>query len=225
VAPSGQIQRSARLYLSISSIAKGLIFIVCWKRLTPRLNANPVAIQIPGWAWGLSHVKDPFRGVIDLIEMQMLTFNQGDDRCEIVKQEPIPEELLDDAQGWRDRDARIALSGINEMMELAFEEKEIPVILDSTRLMREGVYCQQDSTCSMWFCIAWKWRSAGVGCGNILLAEPVGSSPCRGCESKEKGQGRETCSFAERSFLWFSVSRFFRPKRATSIGFAAIRER
>src|ERR1700681_3596794 len=40
-----------------------------------RLEANPVAIQVPAGA-GPPHVQDAFRGVIDLMEMKFLTFNQ-----------------------------------------------------------------------------------------------------------------------------------------------------
>lgn len=114
---------------------EGADFYRVLEEIEPRLNAGPVAIQIPV-GQGPSHTKDPFRGVIDLVEMQMLTFNQGDDRRG-VKAEPIPEELLDDAKGWRGVMLEALYPLSNEMMELAFEEKEIPVDM-IRKVMREA---------------------------------------------------------------------------------------
>src|SRR5437016_2820887 len=56
---------------------EGADFEAVYGEISKRLAAHPVAIQIPV-GQGPPHVKDPFRGIIDLIEMKMLTF--GSDR-------------------------------------------------------------------------------------------------------------------------------------------------
>lgn len=114
---------------------EGADFYRVLEEIAPRLNANPVAIQIPV-GQGPAHTKDPFRGVIDLIDMQLITFNHGDDR-RLTKSEPIPEELVDDAKAWREVLLETLYPLSNEMMEMAFEEKEIPVDL-IRKTLREG---------------------------------------------------------------------------------------
>jgi elongation factor G len=114
---------------------EGADFYRVLEEIAPRLNANPVAIQIPV-GQGPAHTKDPFRGVIDLIDMQLITFNHGDDR-RLTKSEPVPDELLDDAKAWRDVLLESLYPLSNEMMEMAFEEKEIPVDL-IRKTLREG---------------------------------------------------------------------------------------
>ncbi len=103
---------------------EGADFYRVLDEIGPRLNGHPVAIQIP-IGMGPSHVADPFTGCIDLIEMQALRFSGGDDGRTVTR-EPIPEHLIDDANGWREMmlDSLFTLS--NEMMELAMEEKPIP---------------------------------------------------------------------------------------------------
>ena len=54
---------------------EGADFDGTFNEIRERLEANPVAIQIPAGA-GPPHVHDAFRGVIDLVEMQFLTFDQ-----------------------------------------------------------------------------------------------------------------------------------------------------
>src|SRR3954469_11828011 len=56
---------------------EGADFQSVYEQISVRLHANPIAIQIPV-GQGPPHVANPFRGVIDLIRMKMLTF--GDDR-------------------------------------------------------------------------------------------------------------------------------------------------
>ena len=56
---------------------EGADFEAVFGEICKRLAANPVAMQIPV-GQGPPHVKDPFRGIIDLVEMKLLTF--GADR-------------------------------------------------------------------------------------------------------------------------------------------------
>ncbi len=67
------------------------------EEMRTRLNANPLPIQIP-IGLGPQHVGDPFRAVIDLVKMKMLTY---EDEGKKLKESPIPEEHLDEAQTAR----------------------------------------------------------------------------------------------------------------------------
>ena len=78
------------------------------RRSSTRLNANPVAIQIPV-GQGPPHVANPFRGVIDLIEMKLLTFPADKDEPRTTRSTRFPPELQDEADAWRRGDAGKAL--------------------------------------------------------------------------------------------------------------------
>src|SRR6476660_3457879 len=78
---------------------EGADFESVYSEISKRLAANPVAIQIP-LGEGPPHVKDPFRGVIDLVEMKLLTFGPDRQRRDYDVQE-IPEDQLDRANEYR----------------------------------------------------------------------------------------------------------------------------
>src|SRR3954453_3694059 len=52
---------------------EGADFESVFEEMTSRLGANPIAIQIPV-GQGPAHTPNPFRGVLDLVRMQLLTF-------------------------------------------------------------------------------------------------------------------------------------------------------
>ncbi|QDT06446.1 Elongation factor G [Rubripirellula lacrimiformis] len=90
----------------------------------PRLGGNPVAIELPV-GQGPPHVSDPFRGVIDLIDMKMLEFDPETEGKQVNETE-VPDELRDDAMLWREQmlDAVYDLS--EDAAALALEDKEVP---------------------------------------------------------------------------------------------------
>src|SRR4051812_43982707 len=79
---------------------EGADFEAVLEEIGTRLNAHPVAIQIPV-GLGPPHVANPFRGVIDLVTMKLLTF-PGDKESREVFEGDIPAEMQDDAQAWRE---------------------------------------------------------------------------------------------------------------------------
>ncbi len=103
---------------------EGADFYRVLEEIGPRLNADPVAIQIPV-GMGPSHTSEPFQGVIDLIEMKFLRFDPNDGGKTILA-EPIPESMLDDANAWRSEMLEKLYGFSNEMTELALEEKPFP---------------------------------------------------------------------------------------------------
>lgn len=110
------------------------------KEIRERLSARPVVLQIPV-GLGPPHFVNPFRGVIDLVKMKMLTFTRESDGREIVESD-IPEELADDAQMWRDELLESLYDFSNELMEtaLAGEQPSVELI---RKVIREAVVAQQ----------------------------------------------------------------------------------
>ena len=100
---------------------EGASFERVLNEMKSRLEANPLAIQIPV-GLGPSHFPDPFRGVIDLIQMHMVTF---DDEGKTVIEAPIPTELDDAAQFARQEMLESLYSFSDEMTMLALAEEPI----------------------------------------------------------------------------------------------------
>lgn len=103
---------------------EGADFYRVLEEIGPRLHADPIAIQIPV-GQGPSHTSDPFKGVIDLIDMQMITFDAAD-KGKTLHVSDIPPELLEDAQGWRNEMLEKLYPLDETLFALAMEEKPIP---------------------------------------------------------------------------------------------------
>ncbi|MCO6458396.1 MAG: elongation factor G [Pirellulaceae bacterium] len=110
------------------------------EELGHRLAARPVAVQIPVGE-GPPHVGNPFRGVIDLITMRMLTFDPASEGQQIIPSE-IPDQLRDGAELWRDLMLERLYDYSNELMELALQEEPIPPEL-IRRVIRNATLHQQ----------------------------------------------------------------------------------
>lgn len=107
---------------------EGADFESVFAEIRNRLNANPVALQIPV-GLGPSHTANPFRGVIDLVRMKMLSFPEGKEGNKIVAADITDEDLLSEAQLWRERLLEALYNYSNELMELALGEQAIPEAL------------------------------------------------------------------------------------------------
>ncbi|MEI6526431.1 MAG: elongation factor G [Planctomycetota bacterium] len=103
---------------------EGADFYRVLEEIGPRLGADPVAIQIPV-GQGPAHTSEPFRAIIDLIDMKLLTFST-EDAGRTVTAEDLSDDLLADARDWRNVMLEKLYTHSEEMMELAMEEKPIP---------------------------------------------------------------------------------------------------
>ena len=101
---------------------EGADFERVFNEIKERLGANPVAVQMPV-GMGPAHVDNPFRGIVDLIKMRYLSYEEeGKKQIE----SPIPEEVLDEAQFAREHLLETLYDYSDKMAELAFEGKPIP---------------------------------------------------------------------------------------------------
>jgi elongation factor G len=103
---------------------EGADFQAVFNDIGPRLGGRPVAVQIPGGA-GPAHTSDPFRGVIDLVDMKWMQFDPTSDG-KVVTIEDIPEQYVDDATLWREEMLNAVYELDEEVMALALDEKPIP---------------------------------------------------------------------------------------------------
>ncbi len=100
-----------------------------------RLNCRPIPVNLPIGA-GPPHLKEAFRGVIDLIAMQMLTFSADRDGAEVFAAE-IPAELRDEAELWRSQMLDQLSMFSDELTELLLAEEPVPPALVQ-KVLREA---------------------------------------------------------------------------------------
>ncbi|MEL6898458.1 MAG: GTP-binding protein, partial [Planctomycetota bacterium] len=92
--------------------------------IVPRLNGRPVPIQIPVGA-GPAHTATPFRGVIDLIEMRMMLFD-NESFGKNIEYVEIPDDVADEAALYREQMMETVYEISEQAMMLAMEDQPVP---------------------------------------------------------------------------------------------------
>ncbi|BDF96313.1 MULTISPECIES: elongation factor G [Pseudoalteromonas] len=115
----------------------GADFLTVVSQVKSRLGATPVPIQLPVGA------EDDFKGVIDLIKMKMINWNDEDQGMTFTY-EAIPAELQDLAEEWRSNLVESAAEASEELMDKYLEgedlsEAEIKAALRQRTLANEIV--------------------------------------------------------------------------------------
>ena len=96
----------------------GANFLRVYEQMRERLNANPVPIQLPIGA------EENFKGVIDLVKMKAIFWNE-DDKGATFEYRDIPPELQADAEKWRENMIEAAAEANEELMEKYLEGGEL----------------------------------------------------------------------------------------------------
>jgi len=102
---------------------EGADFYGTVEEIRKRLNCKPVPVTLPV-GQGPAHVREPFRGIIDLISMKVLTFAPPEG-TEITVSD-IPPEMHDDAELWRGQMLDQLTMCNDELMELMMHEQPVP---------------------------------------------------------------------------------------------------
>ncbi|AXX93174.1 elongation factor G [Malaciobacter molluscorum LMG 25693] len=89
------------------------------KQVKERLKANPVPIQLPIGA------EENFKGVIDLVQMKAIVWDDDAAMGSHYHVEEIPADMMDKAEEYRERMIEAAAESSEELMEKYFEEGEL----------------------------------------------------------------------------------------------------
>jgi len=95
----------------------GADFMRCVSEVRERLGGNPIPLQIPIGA------EDEFEGVVDLITMKSIRWNDAD-KGMTYEEGDIPAELADEAQEWRDKLIEAVAESDEALMEKFFEDSD-----------------------------------------------------------------------------------------------------
>ena len=109
----------------------GADFLKVIKEIKERLGANPVPLQIPIGS------EDNFTGVVDLITMQGIIWNE-DDMGMTYKTVDIPAELEADVTEWREKLVESVAESDEELMEKFFEDPDSITVEEMHRAIRKA---------------------------------------------------------------------------------------
>src|SRR5438270_471298 len=98
----------------------GATFFKSYEHIRSRLKGNPVPIQLP------IGLEDKFAGVIDLVTMQAIYWDEASQGMKFEKK-PVPAELQPEAKEWRDKLIEAAAEANEELMNKYLETNELSV--------------------------------------------------------------------------------------------------
>jgi elongation factor G len=98
----------------------GADFLRVVEQIKTRLGANPVPLQLPIGA------EDSFKGVVDLLRMQAIYWNEGDMGTTYEARE-IPDDMLEACKEWREHLVESAAEASEELMEKYLDAGELSV--------------------------------------------------------------------------------------------------
>ena len=93
---------------------QGADFFKCYEQMRTRLKANPIPIQVPIGA------EDQFKGVVDLVKMKEIIWNEADNGVTF-EYKDIRDELKDECQKWRENMLESAAEANEELMNKYLE--------------------------------------------------------------------------------------------------------
>ena len=105
----------------------GADFLRVVEQIKDRLGANPIPVQLPIGA------EDEFEGVVDLIRMKSIFWNE-EDRGVTYRMEDVPPAMLEDCQHWQEQLIEAAAEANETLMDAYLEEGVL-----TEAQMREGL--------------------------------------------------------------------------------------
>jgi elongation factor G len=175
----------------------GANFFKVVEMMKTRLKANPVPIVIPIGA------EDTFSGVVDLLKMKAIIWDEASQGMKFEYQE-VPAELLETAQTWREQMVEAAAEASEDLMNEYLENGEL-----SEEKVREGLRlrtlaCEiQPMLCGTAF------KNKGVqrmlDAVVELLPSPVDIPPVAGVDEREQPASRRADDSEKFSALAFKL--------------------
>ncbi|WP_016954297.1 elongation factor G [Catenovulum agarivorans] len=176
----------------------GADFLAVVNQIEDRLNAVPVPIQLPVGA------EDHFTGVIDLIKMKYINWNEADQGMTFTY-EDIPADMLDEAEEYREKMVEAAAEASEDLMEKYLEgeplsEGEIKQALRKRTLNNEIVLC----TCGS----AFKNKGVQAVLDAVIefMPSPTDVPAIKGINEDESEGERHSCDDEPFAALAFKIA-------------------
>ena len=108
----------------------GADFFKAVREIREKLHANPIPLQLPIGS------EETFKGVVDLVEMKAHVWKDGSLTPEV---EEIPENMLAEAQEWREKMVEAAAVQDDALMERFFEDPDSITVEELRAVIRKAV--------------------------------------------------------------------------------------
>jgi elongation factor G len=178
----------------------GADFLKVVKEIRERLGANPVPLQLPIGA------EDDFKGVVDLITMKGIIWNETDMGMTYDEIE-IPANMLDDAISWREKLIESVAESDDELMEKFFVDPDSITVEEVRRGIRKATI---DMSVTPMLCgSAFKNKGVQSVLDAVIsfLPSPMDIDAIHGIDPKtEKETLREPSKDAPTSALAFKIA-------------------
>ena len=166
------------------------------KMMRERLNAHPIAVQLP------IGKEDTFKGIIDLISMKAELYE--DDLGTIIQESDIPEDLLETAQKYREEMIEEIADFDEEVMELYLGGEDVPNDMIKKVLRRE---CVANQVTPVLCGSAYKNKGVQFLLDAIIdyLPSPIDIPPVTGTDREGEIVERESADDAPLAALAFKI--------------------
>jgi elongation factor G len=175
----------------------GANFFKVYDQMKSRLKANPVPIVLPIGA------EENFKGVIDLIKMKAIYWDEASQGMKFEYRE-IPAELLADAQKWRENMVEAAAESSEELMNKYLESGEL-----SEDEIKLGLRTRTIATEIQPMLCGTAFKNKGVqrmlDAVIELMPSPVDIPPVKGMDEDEKETSRKADDSEKFSALAFKL--------------------
>ena len=166
------------------------------KMMRERLNAHPIAVQLP------IGKEDTFKGIIDLISMKAELYE--DDLGTIIQESDIPEDLVETAQKYREEMIEEIADFDEEVMELYLGGEDVPNDMIKRVLRRE---CVANQVTPVLCGSAYKNKGVQFLLDAIIdyLPSPIDIPPVTGTDRDGEIVERESADDAPLAALAFKI--------------------
>lgn len=166
------------------------------KMMRERLNAHPIAVQLP------IGKEDTFKGIIDLISMKAELYE--DDLGTIIQESDIPEELVETAKKYREEMIEEIADFDEEVMELYLGGEDVPNDMIKKVLRRE---CVANQVTPVLCGSAYKNKGVQFLLDAIIdyLPSPIDIPPVTGTDRDGEIVERESADDAPLAALAFKI--------------------
>jgi elongation factor G len=176
----------------------GADFARVLRQIRERLGARPVAVQLPIGA------EEAFEGVVDLVTMKAISWN-NEDMGVTFEAHDIPEELLAEAEAAREEMVEAAAEASEELMEAYLENGELTEAQIIAGL-RAGTIANDIVPCLCGTAFKNKGVQALLDAVVQLMPSPVDVPPIRGVMENEQEAERPSDDEAPFAALAFKIA-------------------
>ena len=110
----------------------GSDFLACVEDIRNKFGANPVPVCLPIGA------EDKFQGIVDLLDRKAIIYDSDNTEVINFREEPVPEDMKDEVELWRDRLVQSAAECDDALMEKYFEDPDGVTVEEIIAALRKG---------------------------------------------------------------------------------------